>query len=239
VGVARRLGAGLEIVIPSIRGEAVRGALASLSRNSTKPDLVTIVTNELSGRMPHRGYPVRVIKFRSDTYPIGDCDLALRRNIGLWWAEHPNVLIFDDDQLAPPRLVAESKRLLQEKPYFWGHHRFVSFTNRTVEQILALPPEAGRARENPPNEWHVSQLLRRIPGDSSRNSDSIGRIRSPVPRPVCERRSEFRAEARTPAGSSRHSFHSRTALRVASNRPVAIFQDGRNKSMWPTRNRTH
>lgn len=149
---------GIEVQISSIRGEAANSALASFARNTVLPDLVTIVTNELAIELPTGlGFPVRVIGFWSDTYPIGGCDLALRRNIGLWLAQESNLLLFDDDQLAPRGLVAESAHLLAEQPYFYGHHRFISFSDHTLDEILALPPRAGRAREQPPNAWHLYQ----------------------------------------------------------------------------------
>ena len=148
---------GLEVIIPSIRVGTVERALYSLSRNSIPPDLVTVVSNEVPSDARSHGLAVRVLRFSSEHYPIGECDLALRRNIGIWAAEHPHVLTFDDDQLAPRGLIASSIELLRREPYFWGHHRFIRFGSYTIDQILEMDPDRGRTREFPANAWHSWQ----------------------------------------------------------------------------------
>jgi hypothetical protein len=146
---------GLDLIIPVMRPAAcVANVLYSLSRNTIQPDVVSIVSNELDSDLPSYGLNVRLIRFTSAHYPVGDRDVALRRNIGIWSSTCAYVVTFDDDQLAPRNLIETSARLLERKPYFWGHHRFVDFSGRSVDELLQLGPEQGRAREHPPNAWH-------------------------------------------------------------------------------------
>jgi hypothetical protein len=147
----------IDVVVPSIRPAGLQWALDSLSRNRHPPDLVTIVTNELDRDLECHGLEVRVLSFSSDRYPVGCCDLALRRNVGIWSSPCTHVMLFDDDHVAPEGLVESTRQRLAERPYCWGHYRFLSFAGRSLNEILQLPPEAGRPRENPPNAWHGYQ----------------------------------------------------------------------------------
>ena len=51
-------------------------------------------------------------------------------------------------------LVETSLELLGRHRYFWGHHRYISFSRYRVDDLLALPPARGRTREHPANAWH-------------------------------------------------------------------------------------
>ena len=145
----------LDLIIPAMRpAECVANVLYSLSRNTVQPDVVSIVSNELDSDLPSYGLNVRLIRFTSEHYPVGEQDVALRRNVGIWSSTCAHIVTFDDDQLAPPNLIETSARLLERKPYFWGHHRFVEFSGRSVDELLQMDPEQGRAREHPPNAWH-------------------------------------------------------------------------------------
>lgn len=144
----------LDIIVPTMRPHLLERVLFSLSRNRTRPDLVTIVTNELLDPPPCFGLDVRVIRFSTSKYPFGCKDVALRRNIGIWSSPGTHVLTFDDDQLAPPDMLESSLKVLREEPYLWGHYRYLDFADHSVESILGLPKELGRARESPPNAFH-------------------------------------------------------------------------------------
>jgi hypothetical protein len=144
----------IDVVVPSIRPAGLQWVVDSLSRNRRRPDLVTIVTNELNRDLECRGLNVRVLSFSSGQYPVGCCDLALRRNLGVWLSPCEHVMLFDDDQVAPEGLIESALERLADRPYCWGHHRFLSFEQHTLDEILRLAPEAGRPREHPPNAWH-------------------------------------------------------------------------------------
>lgn len=145
----------IDIVIPTLRPQAVLWALESLAAQTRRPDFVTLVTNEIGAPPEMDGLPVRVLQFRSDCYPIGDRDLALRRNVGIFFSRATHVITFDDDQVAPANLVEDSARLLAGASFFWGHHRYIPFTGRSVPALQALSANAGRPREHPPNAWHL------------------------------------------------------------------------------------
>lgn len=142
------------MVIPSLRRDAVGAALYSFSRGTVMPDLITIVSNEVSRALVPQGLRVRLLRFRSVRYPVGNLDVALRRDIGIWASPCSHVITFDDDQLAPPDMIESGARLLERQAFFWGHYRFVDFAARSIDEILGLPPSAGRTRELPPNSWH-------------------------------------------------------------------------------------
>jgi predicted O-methyltransferase YrrM len=145
---------GIDVIVPVRRRCTIDRLLYSFSRNTTEPDTITLISNELvADEIRTYGLNVRVLRFSSSYYPIGFCDAALRRNLGIWTSEASHVVMFDDDQLAPPDLIETSRSILLTQPYFWGHHRFIAF-EQPVDEILKLPPVAGRAREFPPNSWH-------------------------------------------------------------------------------------
>ena len=145
----------IDVVIPTLRPRAVLWALESLAAQTRRPDFVTLVTNEVDEPPEIDRLPIRVLRFRSDCYPIGDRDVALRRNVGIFFSCATHVITFDDDQVAPPNLVETSTRLLAGSRFFWGHHRYIPFTGKSVAALQALPANAGRSRESPPNAWHL------------------------------------------------------------------------------------
>jgi hypothetical protein len=144
----------LDVVIPTMRPESVQRALYSLSKNTTKPDMVTIVSNQISEDIPCHGLKIRLVHFSSSYYPMGHLDVVLRRNIGIWSSSCSHIITFDDDQIAPAGMIQKSLELLSSRSYFWGHHRFIDFSKYCIDEIIQMPPERGRSREHPPNAWH-------------------------------------------------------------------------------------
>lgn len=143
----------LEVVVPALI-PPVR-LLESLALDIPKPDLVTIVSNEFQLRDLHPvSLDVRVLHFASDSYCIGDHDVVLRRNVGIWAARGDHLVFQDDDQVAGRGMVRSSAERLTFAPSFWGHHRFLDFGRRPTLEILNLRPMKGRAREHPPNSLH-------------------------------------------------------------------------------------
>ena len=145
----------LDVIVPSVRPATVGRLLESLALGSVRPDAVSIVSNEVEASIETHGLDVRLLRFRSSEYPIGDRDVALRRDVGIWSSEHSHVLTLDDDVVAPANLIETSRALLADEPYFWGHYRYISFPGYALERLVELPPELGRRRENPPNSWHL------------------------------------------------------------------------------------
>jgi hypothetical protein len=145
----------LDVVVPVLRTKTIGRLLQSLSLGVSQPDVVTLVSNEVALDTETFGLPVRVIRFSSDTVPIGQADVALRRNIGIWASRASHVVTLDDDLVAAASLVASSRDLLRMYPYFWGHYRYISFMDNRVEDLVALSPDGGRPREFPPNSWHL------------------------------------------------------------------------------------
>jgi hypothetical protein len=145
----------LDIVIPALRPETVERLLRSLALGRDRPDSVSLAGNEIPVDMPSYGLPVRHLRFSSDMYPIGDCDVALHRNVGVWSSECSHVVFLDDDLVAPIGLVAAARRLFEREPFFWGHHRYVDVESWAIEELVSLRPESGAARESPPNSWHL------------------------------------------------------------------------------------
>jgi hypothetical protein len=150
-----RLKVKLDVVVPVLRTKTIGRLLQSLSLGVSQPDVVTLVSNEVALDTETFGLPVRVIRFSSDTVPIGQADVALRRNIGIWASSGSHVVTLDDDLVAAASLVASSRDLLRVHPYFWGHYRYISFRGHRVEDLVALAPDRGRPREFPPNSWHL------------------------------------------------------------------------------------
>ena len=145
----------IDVVIPSLRAGAVSNVLFSLSQNTVKPDLVTIVSNEISSGIAALGLNVRILHFESRHYPFGHKDVALRRNIGIWHSPCSHVVTFDDDQIAPENLIETSRSALDRREHFWGHYRYLDFTQYSLASILRLPPSRGRPRETPSSGWHL------------------------------------------------------------------------------------
>ena len=145
----------LDVVVPAVRRATIGRLLQSLAGNTVRPDVVSIVSNEVEAGIDAHGLEVRLLRFRSTEYPIGDRDVALRRNVGIWSSDCSHVLTLDDDVVAPANLIETSLALLRDEPYFWGHYRYISFSGYTLERLLELPPQLGRKREDPPNSWHL------------------------------------------------------------------------------------
>jgi hypothetical protein len=145
----------LDVIVPTVRPATIGRLLESLALNTVRPDAVSIVSNEVDGSLETHGLDVRLLRFRSEDYPVGDRDVALRRDVGIWSSEASHVLTLDDDVVAPANLIETSMALLAEEPYFWGHYRYISFAGYTLERLVELLPELGRKRESPPNSWHL------------------------------------------------------------------------------------
>jgi hypothetical protein len=150
----------IEVIVPCVRPKALGKLLRSFAQQSVRPTRVTVVTNHEVPSDAHPGdLTVRQLSFTSKEYAIGQSDVALRRNVGLWWAESPTVLFFDDDQLAPGNLIASLPGALEmfgPGGMVWGNYRYVDWTNWTDAEVRDSPPSAGRAREKP-NVWHRAQ----------------------------------------------------------------------------------
>lgn len=145
----------IDIVIPVRRSGTIDRLLRSLSCNTVLPTTVLLVTNDLDAQtIDPYGLTVKLVRFASDTYPIGFNDAALRRNVGIWTATASRIMTFDDDQVASPTLVQSTARVLEGARVCWGHHRFIDIEQWSFDELLALSPEAGRTREMPPNAWH-------------------------------------------------------------------------------------
>jgi hypothetical protein len=147
----------LDVIVPAVRTATIDRLLRGFALGTDRPDVVTLVSNEVPDRMETYGLAVRVLRFASGRYPIGDHDAALRRNIGIFASDRRCLLTFDDDQLVPAGMVAACRRLLAERDWFWGHHRYVDIAGRTVEALSAAPPGIGRSRETAVNAWHLWQ----------------------------------------------------------------------------------
>ncbi len=102
----------LDVVVPALRTATIDRLLASLAQGTVRPDAVSLVSNEVPDGLETYGLQVRLLRFRSDRYPIGDRDLALRRDVGIWCSECSHVLTLDDDLVAPANLVETSLELL-------------------------------------------------------------------------------------------------------------------------------
>jgi hypothetical protein len=148
----------IEVIVPVRRRVTIDRLLRSFSRNTVRPGAIWLVTNELdSAQVVTYDLDVRLVRFESDSYPIGFNDAALRRNVGIWASTASHVVTFDDDQVAPPSLIQSMMRVLSVTPVCWGHYRFIDVENRTFDELMALSPDAGRTRETPPNAWHSWQ----------------------------------------------------------------------------------
>ena len=146
------------MIVPVRRRVTIDRLLRSFSRNTVRPGAIWLVTNELdAAHVVTHDLDVRLVRFESDSYPIGFNDAALRRNVGIWASTASHVVTFDDDQVAPPGLIQSMMRVLSATPVCWGHYRFIDVENRTFDELMALAPDAGRTRETPPNAWHSWQ----------------------------------------------------------------------------------
>jgi len=116
---------------------------------------VTVVSNE-AHPFENYGLRVRLLRFLSETYPIGYLDVALRQNVGIYAAECDTIVIQGDDQIAPHSMIGDVTQNLGE--YLWGNHRLVDFADYNADQIMALDMKDGETREHPtPPFWHGYQ----------------------------------------------------------------------------------
>lgn len=144
----------IDVIVPCVRAATVSRLLASLAAGTEPPDHILIVSNEIDD-LDNHGLPVTILGFSSRFYPFGHGDVALRRNIGAWYSQADQLLFIDDDEVAPPTLIADVRAKLDRQRYVWGHHRFSRFAGRSVADIMAMPRELGVSRENPePPYWH-------------------------------------------------------------------------------------
>jgi hypothetical protein len=138
---------GVEVVIPGLRPRQVEMLVRSLSLQTVSPDTITVVSNEI---LPFEAATrTRLLRFTSEEYGVGDFDVALRQNVGIFAAEAEIVIIQGDDQIAPPTMVEDSLWTLGDKDYIWGNHRLLDFSQMTFEEIRLSHRDTGRSRENP------------------------------------------------------------------------------------------
>jgi hypothetical protein len=148
---------GVEVVIPSLRQGAVERLVDSLFLCDPPPDIVTVVSNETRPFLPTGAASVRcrLLRFSTDEYAIGELDVALRQNVGIYSAEADIIIIQGDDQVAPPSMISDSLEVLEGKQYLWGNHRLLDFQNRSLDNIRLMDRWRGMSREMPePPHWH-------------------------------------------------------------------------------------
>jgi hypothetical protein len=143
----------LEVIVPCLRNPAP--LIESLGYGTRLPDLVTLVSNEVSADWVGVKFPMRILRFKSDTYCYGEMDVVLRRNIGAYWSTADHIVFQDDDQVAPSNMLEESEKLLEAKTFFAGNYRYIDFAGHSTFALAHMPPAAGRSRENPPNFSHL------------------------------------------------------------------------------------
>jgi hypothetical protein len=142
-----------EVCVPSCRPSGLQRLMDSLSWQTVRPPMVTIVSNEDLSHLKTRGLSVRQLSFRSTRYAIGEGDVSLRRNIGTWASLAPWVVYSDDDQMWHQSSMEWFVRRFASGEWFVvGHHRFV---DRMDDGMRNLPSSAGRSREDPPNAMHL------------------------------------------------------------------------------------
>jgi hypothetical protein len=144
----------VSILVPSLGGRSIDRLLTSLSLGSVIPDEVVVVTNEIDDLDTH-GLRVRLVGFSSTEYVVGFRDIALRCNIAIHAAESDRVIFQGEDHIASRTMVADSLALLEQRRYFWGHHRYTRFGDKTVAEIVTMAPERGKSRETAANREHL------------------------------------------------------------------------------------
>lgn len=139
----------VEIVIPSLRQGPVERLAMSLAMQTEPPDIITIVSNETQPFDWAFSTPVRLLRFASEEYSIGELDVALRQDVGIYASECDVIVIQGDDQVAPLTMIEDTLEALEDGEYIWGNHRLINFDGQTLEEILSTDPRAARSRENP------------------------------------------------------------------------------------------
>lgn len=148
----------VEVVVPSLRQESVERLVWSLGRQSHLPDVISIVSNETQPWIAEGNVKVRLLRFTSSEYAIGEKDVALRQNVGIFAATGDTIIIQGDDQVAPPTMVEDALHTLGGRDYLWGNHRLIDFDDKAPDEIRNLPRVAGDSRERPvPPAWHGYQ----------------------------------------------------------------------------------
>ncbi len=135
------------VIVPTTRS-TVDDLVWSLGQGTLKPDEVVVVSNEVAVE------GVTLVRFASDTQPIGHGDAGLRRNIGADVATSDVLVFLDDDLIAPREMLEEATRIALKDDFCWGHHRFIDFARYGREKLLELPSFVGRSRETAVNTWH-------------------------------------------------------------------------------------
>jgi hypothetical protein len=149
----------IEVVIPSLRQRPAEWLVASLTLQTQPPDVVTVVSNETQP-FEVGDVPVRLLRFSSEVYGIGEKDVALRQNVGIYSSECDYIVIQGDDQVAPPSMIADTLQALADAKkkrhddFIWGNHRLLDWSGKTMEEIRMTPMEDGKSRENPVPPYH-------------------------------------------------------------------------------------
>lgn len=139
---------GAEVVIPSLRQRSTETLVWSLSQQTHPPDAITIVSNELEP-FPVMGVPTRLLRFSSSEYGVGDWDVALRQNVGIFEAKGDVIVMQGDDQIAPPTMIEDTLTEMGDRNYIWGNHRLLDFKRYTADEIRTKPMHEGMSREDP------------------------------------------------------------------------------------------
>lgn len=140
----------VEVIIPSLRQGEVERLVLSLLLQTQVPDVVTVVSNETQPFSVGDRTAVRLLRFSSEEYCIGEYDVTLRQNVGVFSSECGVIIIQGDDQIAPATMVEDSLAALEGKEYVWGNHRLLSdLGGRGVEDVLRMTSSEGLSRENP------------------------------------------------------------------------------------------
>lgn len=141
----------IDVVIPARRDPS--RLLFSLEHQTHTVDNVWIVSNEIE-RLRFRPKNVHLVRFSSQELAYGESDVVLRRNLGISLSEADVVVLQDDDQVAPSGMIEACWRKTLDKPFVWGHHRFIDMDAQDVDQLMDFHPNLGREREHPPNAPH-------------------------------------------------------------------------------------
>lgn len=142
----------IEVIIPSRRALLIPRLLLMLAKQERRPDRVTVVSNAMV-LGPAIDLSWRRLAFSSTAYPIGEGDVSLRRNVGLYKSSADVVLFLDDDELPPANLVGETLKAVEREGVVWGNYRYVDVDAHDDATLLTALPSLGRAREEP-NRHH-------------------------------------------------------------------------------------
>ena len=141
----------VDVVVPATR-PSVRALAESLRAGSRSPDSIIVVSNELTA--DEVGPGVTLVRFSSDTQPVGRGDAGLRRDIGADISSADVVVFLDDDVIAPRDMLLAALEVVERDGFCWGHYRYIDFDEIPMATLLDMPPERGRSREHGVNRWH-------------------------------------------------------------------------------------